>query len=102
MQAITEANVEHVHNAQDAVIIDVREVFEFEAGHAVGAVNIPLGELGGRLDELPQNGEQFFVICQSGGRSGRAVVALRARGYDAVNVAGGTADWIDAEYEIAR
>ena len=42
------------------------------------------------------------MICQSGGRSGRAVVALRAREYDAVNVAGGTADWIDAEYEIAR
>lgn len=102
MQAITEVSVEQLHAVADAVIIDVREVFEFEAGHAAGAVNIPLGELGGRLDELPQNGEQFFVICQSGGRSWRAVTALRSREYNAVNVAGGTGEWIDAEYEMGQ
>lgn len=102
MQGIAEVAVQHVHGIKDAVIIDVREVFEYEEGHAVGAVNIPLSELGGRLDELPQNGEQFFVICRSGARSGRAVAALRAREYDAVNVAGGTLDWLDAEYAIAR
>lgn len=102
MPETTEVSVQYVHGIKDATIIDVREVFEFDEGHAVGAVNIPLGELGNRLDELPQNGEQFFVICRSGGRSGKAVQALRSRDYDAVNIAGGTLEWIDAEYEIAR
>ena len=61
-------------------LIDVRERDEFAAGHVPGAVNVPLSELGDRLDELP--GEAFDVICQAGGRSARAVKALESRGYN--------------------
>lgn len=73
-------------------LIDVRERDEFAAGHVPGAVNVPLSELGDRLDELPS--EAFDVICQAGGRSARAAQALEARGYDATNVDGGTGEWI--------
>lgn len=57
-----------------------------------GAVNIPMSELGHRLDELPA--EPFDVICELGGRSAHVVGALEARGYDVTNVEGGTAEWI--------
>ncbi|WP_309065851.1 rhodanese-like domain-containing protein [Microbacterium sp.] len=73
-------------------LIDVRERHEFAAGHVPGAVNLPMSELGDRLEELP--GEAFDVICELGGRSARVVQALEARGYDATNVEGGTAEWV--------
>ena len=76
----------------DTPLIDVRERDEFAAGHVPGAVNLPMSELGDRLEELPS--EAFNVICQAGGRSARVVEALEARGYDATNVEGGTGEWI--------
>ena len=79
-------------------LIDVREREEFARGHVPGAVNIPMSEIGNRLDELP--GEAFDVICQVGGRSARVVEALEARGYDVTNVDGGTGEWIAQGREI--
>lgn len=75
-------------------LIDVREREQFAAGHVPGAVNIPMSEIGDRLDELPS--EAFDVICQVGGRSARVAQALESRGYDATNVEGGTGEWIAA------
>ncbi|HLT68969.1 MAG TPA: rhodanese-like domain-containing protein [Acidimicrobiales bacterium] len=43
-----------------------------------------------------------YVICAAGARSRRAAEVMRARGVDAVNVAGGTNAWIDAGFEVAR
>ena len=56
--------------------------------------------IGDHLDELPDG--EFDVICAIGGRSGRVVEALEARGYDAVNVEGGTSGWIDAGLPLER
>lgn len=79
-------------------LIDVRERDEFATGHVPGAVNLPMSELGDRLDELPD--EPFDVICQVGGRSARVVEALEPRGYDATNVTGGTGEWIAAGHAV--
>ena len=76
----------------DAVLLDVREPDEWAAGHAPGAVHIPLGELASRQDEIPE-GEQLYVVCRSGGRSARATQALGHAGYEAVNVTGGMTAW---------
>ena len=73
-------------------LIDVREPDEFAAAHAVGAVNVPLGTVASAL--LSDETATTYVICQSGGRSLRAVEALTARGIDAVNVEGGTSAWL--------
>lgn len=89
MKSIT---VTELAERESTPLIDVRERDEFAAGHVPGAVNIPMSEIGGRLDELPA--EAFDVICQAGGRSARVVQALEQRGYDATNVDGGTGEWI--------
>ena len=81
-------------------LIDVRERDEYARGHVPGAVNIPMSEIGSRLDELP--GEAFDVICQVGGRSARVVEALESRGYDATNVEGGTGEWIAQGRPVER
>ena len=79
-------------------LVDVREKDEFASGHVPGAVNIPMSEIGNRLDELPEGA--FDVICQAGGRSARVVEALEPRGYDATNVEGGTGEWIAAGHAV--
>ncbi len=78
-----------------AVVIDVREDDEYTGGHVAGAVHIPLSTVPDRVEELPPV-DAFYVICHSGGRSGRAVQFLRGQGLDATNVAGGTSAWIDS------
>ncbi|UJP11713.1 rhodanese-like domain-containing protein [Microbacterium sp. KUDC0406] len=88
MKSIT---VEQLAALGETPLIDVRERDEFAGGHVPGAVNLPMSELGDRLEELPT--EAFHVICEMGGRSARVVQALEARGYDATNVDGGTAEW---------
>ncbi|GDY31171.1 rhodanese-like domain-containing protein [Gandjariella thermophila] len=80
---------------EDAVLLDVREPDEWTAGHAPRAVHIPLGELAGRLGEVPEEG-QVYVICRSGGRSARAAAYLNQNGWEAVNVDGGMKSWAAA------
>jgi len=97
MKSIT---VQQLNEVIGVPLIDVREVDEFAAGHVPGAVNLPMSTIGEHLDELPEG--QFHVICQIGGRSGRVVEALTARGHDAVNVDGGTAEWVAAGLPTER
>lgn len=95
---MNEITVQELRSREGVPLIDVREAHEFAAGRVPGAVNLPMSELGMRLDELPA--ESFDVICEVGGRSARVVDALTARGYEAVNVAGGTSAWRAAGYDI--
>lgn len=83
-----------------AWLLDVREDDEWAAGYAPGARHIPLGELGARTAEIPQD-QTVYVICRSGARSARASQALTAAGWKAVNVAGGMQDWAAAGRAMA-
>jgi rhodanese-related sulfurtransferase len=85
--------------AEGAHLLDVREPAEWDAGHAPGALWIPLGDLGARLDEVPADGT-VAVICRSGGRSAAATEALRSTGIDAVNVFGGMKAWEAEGFEV--
>lgn len=78
-----------------AVLLDVREDDEWTAGHAPGAVHLPMTELAGRLEDVP-DGDPIFVICRSGGRSARVAEFLNTQGWDAINVAGGMLEWARA------
>lgn len=79
----------------DAFLLDVREPFEWAAGHAPHAVHIPLGELQSRVREVPA-GKDVYVVCRSGGRSAQATAYLNAEGWTAANVDGGMQDWATA------
>ena len=76
---------------EEVAVLDVREPAEWAAGHAPGAVHIPLAELPGRIDLVPAG--QVLVVCHVGGRSARATMFLRQQGFEAVNLDGGMAAW---------
>lgn len=70
---------------QGAMVVDVRGVEEFEAGHLPGTVNMPLGALREAADRLaPDKGRALLLHCVSGMRSGMARRQLRALGYEQV------------------
>lgn len=75
------------------LLVDVREPREFEAGHLAGAVNIPLAEIGDRLQEIPVDATPVF-ICRSGARSLVASgIAVRAGRSGVCNLEGGLLAW---------
>ncbi|MCH6472226.1 rhodanese-like domain-containing protein [Sinomonas terrae] len=76
-------------------LLDVREDYEWEAGHAEGAVHIPMDQLPARLGELDPD-EDLLVVCRTGGRSARATSWLVDQGYSAMNVAGGMDAWLES------
>jgi len=79
-------------------LLDVREPWEYMAGHVPGAQLIPLGELEQRVGEVPRDRE-VLAICHSGQRSLAAAGYLQQLGYPTVsNVDGGTAAWIERGY----
>lgn len=79
-------------------LLDVRSPEEYASGHVPGAVNVPLGDV---LAE-PQRfaGQEWHVICHSGGRSLKAAEAMNAAGARAVPVSGGTSGWTEAGHEV--
>jgi NADPH-dependent 2,4-dienoyl-CoA reductase/sulfur reductase-like enzyme/rhodanese-related sulfurtransferase len=72
----------------NALILDVRNFDEFEAGHVQGARHLPLPELRARMAELPHDRE-IWVYCGVGQRSYYATRALRLNGFNARNLPGG-------------
>lgn len=68
------------------LIIDVREPFEYAAGHVDGSINIPLGQLGSSPSELSGKPKDtpIIVYCRSGNRSNAAKGLLESQGYEDV------------------
>lgn len=91
------SRVELMDAARDGrvVVLDVRPVDEYAAGHLQGAVSIPWSELADRLDEIPADTE---VVAYCRGRycvlSNRAVHLLQAHGFDARLSEDGIAEWL--------
>ena len=87
-------------SGDSVLIVDVRTLEEFEAGHIPGAINVPNeGILDEMPVELPDKNAETLVYCRSGRRSSDAAHKLVAMGYTAVYDFGGIIDW---HYETER
>jgi rhodanese-related sulfurtransferase len=80
--------ISHWDSTIGEFILDVCEPFERAVESHPRAVNVPLGQLRGRLDELPRNRE-IHVICRSGQRAYLATRILLRNGFRAKDVSGG-------------
>ena len=97
MRSMTPADV---HAIDGAVIVDVREPHEHQRAHIEGTIDIPLGELAARIDEVPRD-ITVYVLCHVGGRSAQATQYLETQGFDAVNIDGGIVEWYRAGLPVA-
>lgn len=92
MNEITAKEMEAKLENENLQIIDVREDDEVAAGMIPGAKHLPLGEIPSRVGELDQE-QHYYIVCRSGGRSGRACEYLDDLGFKTTNVAGGMLAW---------
>jgi rhodanese-related sulfurtransferase len=81
---------------ESVFLLDVREPSEVDEWAYPIGVNIPLGELGDRLDEVPTD-QTIVVACRSGGRSAAAAKALSDAGWNAENLSGGALAWMEGD-----
>ena len=75
-----------------ALLLDVREDDEWEAGHAHAASHLPMGQVPDRIGELPTD-RMIVCMCRAGGRSQSVAVLLAGWGFDVRNAAGGMQAW---------
>jgi len=80
--------ISHWEYAKKGFILDVREPFELAVENIPGATNIPLGQLRGRLNELPKD-KEINVLCRSAQRAYSATRILLQNGFKAKNISGG-------------
>ena len=85
-----------------AVLVDVREAWEWRRGHVPGAIHIPLSQLPTLIWKLPHD-KPLAVICEHGERSLVAARYLAGHGHEgAVSVSGGTAAWARSGRPLER
>lgn len=91
-------------NAEDTVVLDVREDSEYKQGHIANAVHIPLGQLKQRAKELEKFRNRTLVAyCRTGSRSNSAASLLRKQGFATVyNLAGGIVAWQNANLPVTK
>ena len=71
-----------------AIVIDVRSQGEFAGGHIKGAKNIPLNDIGIKINDIKKLNKPVIACCASGMRSSQATSILKQNGIDAINGGG--------------
>lgn len=91
-------------NRDDAVVIDVRAIGEFEQGHIPNARNFPLSDLERRLPELEKfKNKSIIVYCASGVRSKNAITQMQKAGFEKLfNLRGGMFEWEKAGQPVSK
>lgn len=88
------AGLEEFHAHENALLVDVRNDFEFEKGHIPGSCNLALSRILKEAEEvLPDKDVPLYIYCQSGARSARAAKLLELLGYADVTDLGGISDY---------
>lgn len=82
-----------------AVLLDVREPYEWREGHAPQARHLPLSDLARRAREIPDE-RHIITVCRSGHRSAQAARLLAREGRQVSNVTGGMHAWARAGLPI--
>jgi len=99
---VREAQAELTAPGSSAVLLDVREQWEYDEVRAQGARLIPLSELTRRVAEVPRD-RDVLIICHTGYRSMQAAMYLKRQGVARVfNVDGGTEEWEAAGLPVER
>jgi hydroxyacylglutathione hydrolase/adenylyltransferase/sulfurtransferase len=97
---VTPERARELLESGEAVVVDVREPYEREAGHIEGSRHIELERLASNAESLPRDRPIVFQ-CRLGARSALAAQAFRRAGYDAWSLHGGLQLWHDQGLPVA-
>ncbi|MEK7810486.1 MAG: rhodanese-like domain-containing protein [Pseudomonadota bacterium] len=91
-------------NRSNALVLDVREQGEYDAGHIINSRLIPVGKLKERIGELEKYRERpIVVVCRSGARSASATALLNKHNFaQAHNLSGGVIAWQKANLPLEK
>ena len=91
-------------NNEDAVILDIRSMVDYNKGHIINAINIPFNSLKSQLNQLQKYKEKpIIVTCRTGAQSSMACKQLRDEGFvDVYNLSGGILSWENANMPISQ
>jgi len=78
-------------------LIDIREPYEYKSGSIRTAKNIPMGNLLNAPEKYLIKDKVYYIICQSGGRSGNTCRQLTKQGFNVINVAGGVGSYVGSK-----
>lgn len=78
-------------------LIDIRETYEYKSGSIKTAKNIPMGEILSMPDKYLKKDKEYYIVCQSGGRSTKACRQLLDLGFDVINVSGGVGSYVGSK-----
>lgn len=88
------AGLEEFQSTPGALLVDVRNPSEYDAGHIPGSCNFAMSRiLKEAEEEFPDKAQPLFLYCQSGARSGRAGKLLNLMGYENVTDLGGISEY---------
>jgi len=102
--SLTPAAAVQLMNKEDVVVLDVREPSETVGGKIARAIQIPVGAIAKRVDELEKfKDKTLLVYCKSGARAGAACKELSKNGFDKVySLNGGLLAWQDAHLPVSK
>ncbi len=75
-------------------LIDIREPYEYKSGTIKTAKNIPMGTLLSNPEKYLLKDKTYYIMCQSGARSGSTTRVLTKQGFQVINVAGGMGSYV--------
>ena len=93
-----------MNNNDDALIIDIRPVTEFNNGHIKGAKNIPLKEFTSGINDYSKfKDKPVLIYCNSGNTATRAIKSLKNAGFEKINnLEGGISAWKEANMPLSK
>lgn len=91
-------------NHEDAMVIDVRPMADFNKGHIVNAVNIPINGFKNQINQLQKHKDKPLIVsCRSGNQSQAACRLLRKSGFEQTyNLRGGIIAWQSANLPLSK
>jgi rhodanese-related sulfurtransferase len=99
----TEQLVAWLAEEQDLVLVDIREPYELQHGHAEGALLLRMNDIPSRLDALPAQSARLVIYCAAGVRSHGVAHWLREQGWaDAWSLTSGFHGAVEAGFSIVR
>ena len=103
-RSVTAQQLVELVNKENALVLDVRDKKDYDAGHIVEAVNIPFSALNNRVNELKKHRERPIVVaCKMGQHSGTAGTILRKHGFANVSrLTGGVTEWRNQSLPVVK